>query len=124
MSERKEVGTARKVHLSSGLCIGPELVAAPWLKAGGVREPVGGEPLCPHSEVRCSQHDFITLFRLVENFRTSDIPCVRTEASSKGVTLPSIGTDAGRGLPLEWGQGGVSNAMFVKVSALLGGGAA
>lgn len=83
MSERKEVGTARKVHLSSGLCIGPELVAAPWLKAGGVREPVGGEPLCPHSEVRCSQHDFITLFRLVENFRTSDIPCVRTEASSK-----------------------------------------
>lgn len=37
------------VHLSSGLCISLELVAAPWLKAGRAREPIGGEP--PRSAV-------------------------------------------------------------------------
>lgn len=59
-----------------------------WQRPGWEREsdsPSMGSVRGLHSEVRLSQRDLITLFRLVENFRTSDIPYsnARTKTSSK-----------------------------------------
>lgn len=97
-------------------------------RAGESNSPPTGSLCGLHSEVRFSQRDFITLFSLVENFRTSHILYWNTRTKTRlviGAALPSARADAGRGLQFAqcWALGLIAPRLF-NMGALLGGGGA